>query len=426
MAGRAPVPRGAAQGAGGVARRARCARRVAPRSSSGRRATATRCAPSSASPSASTSPPSGSRSRTTWRITGRAIRRRSQLFQMREGKVQSPARVRVRGARRRRAESFYDAVLPQYYVDAEPPPEIYLPRPAAATAALHRGVAPARRGAAGVLHACPVRGVKQRFLELVRKNASLAFEGRFRAPHVHGVEVLEALARGARPRRAARTGSSASTSRTSRAPTASPRWWSSRAGKPKKADYRIFTIRGVAGAGRLRVRCAEAVTRRYRAPASARTSACPDLVLIDGGTGQLAAAVRALAEVGLPMLPVISLAKRDEEIHLRGARRAGPARPRLAGAPPRPADPRRGAPLRRHAPPRGPQQADLPERADHAAGDRGAHRAPAARAVRVAGGGAGGERGGAGGGGRKGAGADGAGGAGGAASTAPAEGERGA
>jgi excinuclease ABC subunit C len=41
-------------------------------------------------------------------------------------------------------------------------------------------------------------------------------------------------------------------------------------------------------------------------------------VLIDGGPGQLGAAVRSLAEVGLPTLPVVSLAKREEEIHLEG------------------------------------------------------------------------------------------------------------
>jgi excinuclease ABC subunit C len=44
----------------------------------------------------------------------------------------------------------------------------------------------------------------------------------------------------------------------------------------------------------------------------------PDLVLIDGGPGQRGAAIRALASVGLPMLPVVAIAKRDEELFLAG------------------------------------------------------------------------------------------------------------
>jgi excinuclease ABC subunit C len=44
----------------------------------------------------------------------------------------------------------------------------------------------------------------------------------------------------------------------------------------------------------------------------------PDLVIIDGGPGQLGAAVSALARVGLATVPVISIAKRDEELYLEG------------------------------------------------------------------------------------------------------------
>jgi excinuclease ABC subunit C len=50
----------------------------------------------------------------------------------------------------------------------------------------------------------------------------------------------------------------------------------------------------------------------------------PDLVLIDGGKGQLSAATEALAAFDLPHLAVISLAKRDEEIFVPG--RAEPLR----------------------------------------------------------------------------------------------------
>ena len=44
----------------------------------------------------------------------------------------------------------------------------------------------------------------------------------------------------------------------------------------------------------------------------------PDLVMVDGGKGQLASAIDALIEIGCPPLPVIGLAKRNEEIFLPG------------------------------------------------------------------------------------------------------------
>ena len=62
------------------------------------------------------------------------------------------------------------------------------------------------------------------------------------------------------------------------------------------------------------------MTRRYRR-VLAEDRRLPDLVLIDGGRGQLGAAVAALTHVSLPTLPVASIAKREEEIFQ-------PARPR--------------------------------------------------------------------------------------------------
>ena len=57
-------------------------------------------------------------------------------------------------------------------------------------------------------------------------------------------------------------------------------------------------------------------------------AATPNLVVIDGGKGQLNAALEAMAEFDLPRVAVISLAKREEEVFLPGPRRAGRAGPR--------------------------------------------------------------------------------------------------
>jgi excinuclease ABC subunit C len=92
-------------------------------------------------------------------------------------------------------------------------------------------------------------------------------------------------------------------------------------GRPKKAHYRSFTIRGLEGqddVGAIR----EAITRRFvrarRGDLDESFSATPNLVVVDGGKGQLAAARAAMEELDLPRVAVIALAKRDEEVFVPG------------------------------------------------------------------------------------------------------------
>jgi excinuclease ABC subunit C len=83
-------------------------------------------------------------------------------------------------------------------------------------------------------------------------------------------------------------------------------------GEPKKSEYRKFAITGDWGNDDFRS-MHEVVTRYFRRRQEEEKE-LPDLVLIDGGKGQLSAARRALEEIGLPQQPVVSLAKRDEEL----------------------------------------------------------------------------------------------------------------
>jgi len=89
-----------------------------------------------------------------------------------------------------------------------------------------------------------------------------------------------------------------------------------RNGLPLKKDYRCYRIRSLEGVDDYAA-LAEVVKRRYRRLLG-EGAALPDLVLVDGGVGQLARAHRALAELGLEELPVIGLAKRFEEVFLPG------------------------------------------------------------------------------------------------------------
>jgi len=91
-------------------------------------------------------------------------------------------------------------------------------------------------------------------------------------------------------------------------------------GKPRPAHYRRFKIKAVSGANDYAM-LQEVLQRRFKhasKPASSTTDTwaiMPDLVLIDGGKGQLNAALAALKETGSDV-PVASLAKENEEIFL--------------------------------------------------------------------------------------------------------------
>jgi excinuclease ABC subunit C len=85
-------------------------------------------------------------------------------------------------------------------------------------------------------------------------------------------------------------------------------------GKFDKNQYRIFNIKTVIGADDFRS-IAEAVDRRYRRVLEDQ-KALPDLILIDGGRGQLNAALAALHALGIEEIPIAGLAKREEEIYV--------------------------------------------------------------------------------------------------------------
>jgi excinuclease ABC subunit C len=84
-------------------------------------------------------------------------------------------------------------------------------------------------------------------------------------------------------------------------------------GGMKKDDYKRFRIRTVDGADDF-ASLREVLTRRF-ARALEEGTVLPDLVLIDGGRGQLNVGVRVLQELGLDYLPVVALAKQEEEVY---------------------------------------------------------------------------------------------------------------
>jgi excinuclease ABC subunit C len=88
------------------------------------------------------------------------------------------------------------------------------------------------------------------------------------------------------------------------------------AGRPRKSEYRKFKIKGTGQQDDYAA--IQEVLTRYFTRRLEEQLPLPDLVVIDGGKGQLSAAVEVTTRLGLAQLPMISLAKREEEVFLPG------------------------------------------------------------------------------------------------------------
>jgi excinuclease ABC subunit C len=173
----------------------------------------------------------------------------------------------------------------------------------------------ARRGSAVRIHV-PQRGEKLRLVELVVRNAHLAYELEWKQARRQSQELLRALRDlvdlEVDPQRI----ECFDISNIQGADIVASMVVFEN-GQPKKSDYRKFRIKSVAGAPDDFASMREVVGRRYKRLLE-EGKELPDLVLIDGGKGQLGAAVAALEELGLGEQAVVSLAKREELIYVRG------------------------------------------------------------------------------------------------------------
>ena len=248
-----------------------------------------------------------------------------QLFVVRNGKMlgrdvfflDAPARRR----RRRGAGQ-----LPRAVLRARDQRPARGPRPALARR--HRGPRGVPHRAARVAASSirtPQRGEKRELMELATRNAAEALAreaARWLADEGRTLRRARGAGRRARAASGRRCGSSATTSRTSRAATRSAAWWCSRrAGRGRGST-------GGSRSGPSRGRTTSRATRRCCGAASGASTAgeegheeelrwaMPDLVIVDGGRGQVSAAKEVLDELGLHDLPLVGLAKEREELVL--------------------------------------------------------------------------------------------------------------
>jgi excinuclease ABC subunit C len=236
-----------------------------------------------------------------------------QAFSVRDGKV--VAREGFLLDRLTEPETVLSSTLQQFYAAGRyVPRELLLPVDVPDRELLESWLSGRRRTQVRIR--VPQRGEKLRLLELVVRNARLAFDLEWKHPRRQSQEILRALRDlldlELEPQRiecfdiSNIQGSDIVASMVV-----------FEAGLPKKADYRKFRVKGVSGAPDDFASMREVVERRYRRVLE-EGKELPDLVLIDGGKGQLGAAVAALEELGLGDQPVASLAKREELIFLRG------------------------------------------------------------------------------------------------------------
>jgi excinuclease ABC subunit C len=236
-----------------------------------------------------------------------------QVFSVRDGKV--VAREGFLLDRLTEPESVLSSTLQQFYAAGRYVPREVLVAGEVADRELLEQWLSARRGTLVRIHV-PQRGEKLRLLELVARNARLAFELEWKHPRKQSQEILRALRDlldlEVEPQRiecfdiSNIQGSDIVASMVA-----------FEAGLPKKSDYRKFRVKGVSGAPDDFASMREVVGRRYKRLLE-EGKELPDLVLIDGGKGQLGAAVSALEELGLGDQSVASLAKREELIFVRG------------------------------------------------------------------------------------------------------------
>jgi excinuclease ABC subunit C len=249
-----------------------------------------------------------------------------QLFPLREGRMVDRYSFHLENAAGEELGEVLEQFCLEYYGTAPSiPQQIIVPRGAGDTTALESFLSE-RRGA-HVEVRVPERGEKRRLQELAQQNAQLALDSATfvadtkRARRLESLEELrEVLNLESLPIRIECYDIS-----NIQGQEIVGSMVVFEDAVAKKAHYRKFTVRGLDGQddfGAMR----EVITRRFSRlaadPGSAEWNesfaATPNLVVIDGGKGQLSAALAAMQELELPRVAVIALAKRIEEVFVPG------------------------------------------------------------------------------------------------------------
>lgn len=242
------------------------------------------------------------------------------LMRVREGKLISSENVPVPLVEKTTWDEAYQSFIDQYYTTCEDisiPQELLLQHEVEDQTALAELLSSRSKYAAKVM--TPQRGGKVTLIEMALKNAQLALEKELSDQAEEDSKVLRILS------------NLQEELKTSRLPRRIECFDISNIqgtdnvasmvvfenAQPKKSDYRHFKVRGVEGTANDFASMKEVVMRRYGRLVK-EEKPLPDLIIIDGGKGQLNAALEALAEINLHGMDIIGLAKRQEEVYRPG------------------------------------------------------------------------------------------------------------
>jgi excinuclease ABC subunit C len=255
-----------------------------------------------------------------------------QVFFIRGGKLIGREYFVLEGARQADDQEVLQAFVKQFYSEAASVPQrVMLPLEIEEARIIESWLA-SRRNGGPVQLTVPRRGAKRELVELAAKNAAETLSmlrARWeadRSKHVQALaELQQALGLAQPPVRI--EGYDISNLQGTAAAGAMVVF---EQGAPSKSLYRKYTIKSVTGQDDF-ASMEEMLGRRFRRWQTAAEEArkpgakldrafgsLPDLILIDGGKGQLGRAVKVLQDQGVPDLAVVGLAKEHEELYLPG------------------------------------------------------------------------------------------------------------
>ena len=242
-----------------------------------------------------------------------------QLFTLRGGKIVGKREFFWEALDFFQPAQFLRDALQQYYIDTRfIPQQIYLPVEIQDQQLTGQWLSERRRssGRGRRVHIqVPQRGQKHDLLLLVEKNAKIASDNRFKVPRSDQTKVLEQAQKELDLPDIPRRIESFDVSNIQGSESVASMVVCEQ-GAMKKSEYRKFKLKSVQGPDDF-LSMYEAVRRRYRRRL-AEQAVLPDLVLIDGGKGQLHHAYQALCELGIEDIPLASIAKREELIYIQG------------------------------------------------------------------------------------------------------------
>ena len=236
-----------------------------------------------------------------------------QIYTIRQGRLMGRETFSLENSADETAAALTSAVLDQYYVDG-----VFVPKEIVVSAVEDKDDYERRltqQKGQNVALVVPQRGIKKKLLTMAEDNARVLLEQR-RLQWQHDTDktsgAVEALARVLDLPRLPERMECFDISHTQGIETVASMVVFEH-GRPAKQEYRRFKLKTVQGKPDDFKSMAEIMGRRY----GERDWPAPDLIVIDGGKGQLHAALPIIREAGCEA-PVISLAKRIEEVFVEG------------------------------------------------------------------------------------------------------------